>query len=302
MSDEILLYLVLFGMLMLAIGMLMPSLLRIGRSIDMRAEEDEAYSEAVIDAFRRQQAALDEERRTGAITEARWEELSDDLRRRMLEEHDAVFHDPNASEVLGQPNQTHRVSGPLVTGLVVTGMVAVSVGLYAAQGAPELIELEKAQHVLSGEASTPDIERYLENSPKDGRAWVLLAHRYVEAEAYPKALDAYRNARQVNTKVAADPSVMLEMAATLVTVGGHDNFKEAQPLVEKALEKLPGDKRALELLALTSSANQDWKTAANTLALLLEGMSPDTPAYMRYEQTLKRLRELAAQEEIQAKQ
>ena len=112
MSDEILLYLVLFGMLMLAIGMLMPSLLRIGRSSDMRAEEDEAYSEAVIDAFRRQQVALDEERRTGAITEARWEELSDDLRRRMLEEHDAVFHDPNASEVLGQPNQTHRVSGP----------------------------------------------------------------------------------------------------------------------------------------------------------------------------------------------
>ncbi len=396
MSDEILLYLVLFGMLMLAIGMLMPSLLRIGRSSDMRAEEDEAYGEAVIDAFRRQQVALDEERRTGAITEARWEELSDDLRRRMLEEHDAVFHDPNASEAPTQPNQTHRVSGPLVTGLVVTGMVAVSVGLYAAQGAPELIELEKAQHVLSGEASTPDIERYLENSPKDGRAWVLLAHRYVEAEAYPKALDAYRNARQVNTKVAADPSVMLEMAATLVTVGGlahryveaeaypkaldayrnarqvntkvaadpsvmlemaatlvtvgghdnfkeaqplvekaleklpgdkralellaltssanqdwkatlvtvggHDNFKEAQPLVEKALEKLPGDKRALELLALTSSANQDWKTAANTLALLLEGMSPDTPAYMRYEQTLKRLRELAAQEEIQAKQ
>ena len=47
-------------------------------------------------------------------------------------------------------NQTHRVSGPLVTGLVVTGMVAVSVGLYAVQGAPELIELEKAQHVLSG--------------------------------------------------------------------------------------------------------------------------------------------------------
>ena len=68
MSDEILLYLVLFGMLMLAIGMLMSLLLRIGCSIDMRAEEDEAYGEAVIDAFRRQQAALDEERRTGAIT------------------------------------------------------------------------------------------------------------------------------------------------------------------------------------------------------------------------------------------
>ena len=39
MSDEILLYLVLFGMLMLAIGMLMPSLLRIGRSSDMRAKK-----------------------------------------------------------------------------------------------------------------------------------------------------------------------------------------------------------------------------------------------------------------------
>lgn len=290
MSDEILLYLVLLGMLLLAVGMILPALLRIGRTTGSVRNEDEAYGEAMLEVFRRQFAALDDDLRTGVISRARWEELTDDLRRRMLEEHDAVFHDPNASEAAPGPD---HVSGPLVTGLVVAGMAAVSVGLYAANGAPELLELEKAQHVHSGQATTPDIERYLEKSPEDGRAWVLLAHRYVEAEAYPKALDAYRRGRSANTKVAEDPTVMLELAATLVTVGGHDNFREAQPLVTRALDKLPGDKRALELLALTASANRDWKTAADTLARLLEGMSPDTPAYLRYEQTLKRLRELA---------
>lgn len=290
MSDEILLYLVLLGMLMLAVGMLIPSLMRIGQSADNRQAEDEAYGEEVVEAFRRQLAALDEERRKGAITEVRWQELSDDIRRRMLEEHDAVFHDPNATAL----SANGHVSRPLVLGCVVVGMVALSVGFYAAKGAPELIELEKAQHVLSGQAATPDIEHYLAKNSKDGRAWVLLAHRYVESGTYDKALEAYRNACRVNTKVANDPTVMLELAATLVTVGGDDNFKEAQPIVEKALEKLPGDNRALELLALTATANQDWKTAADTVARLLEGMSPDTPTYMRYEATLKRLRELAA--------
>ncbi len=292
MSDEMLLYLVLLGMLMLAVGMLIPSLMRIGQLTDNRQAEDEAYGEEIVEAFRRQLAALDEERYKGAINEGRWQELNDDIRRRMLEEHDAVFHDPNAT---APAVTTGHVSRILVMGCVVVGMVALSIGFYAAKGAPELIELEKAQHVLSGQATTPDIEYYLANNPKDGRAWVLLAHQYVESGTYDKALEAYRNACRVNTKVANDPTVLLELAATLVTVGGHNNFKEAQPIVEKAVDKLPGDKRALELLALTSSANQDWKTAANTVSILLEGMSPDTPAYVQYEQTLKRLRRLAAQ-------
>ena len=181
-----------------------------------------------------------------------------------------------------------------VTAAVVAGVSAVSVGLYAVNGAPELIGLEKAQAVYDGRADTPSIERYLESSPKDGRAWVLLARRHVDEENFPKAAEAYRRGRAANAKVKADPAVMLELAATLLTIGGPDSMREAQPLAQGAVDGRPGDMKAVEILAVAASANEDWRTAAESLSLLMSTMNPDTPEYVQYEMTLKRLRELAA--------
>lgn len=289
MSDEILLYIILFLMLALAIGALVPSLLRVGREKASVEREDKAYGTAVTDALKRQMAQLEEDRKSGAASAEQYEVLADDIRRRVLEEHDAVFHDPND----GAGRRAGSFSGPVVTAAVVAGIVAVSVGLYAFNGAPELIGLEKAQAVFEGRADTPSIERYLESSPNDGRAWVLLARRYVDEENYPKAAEAYRKGRAANAKVKADPEVMLELAATLLTAGGAENTREAQPLAAAAVEGRPGDMKAVEILAVIASANEDWRTAADSLATLMGGMNPDTSEYVQYEMTLKRLRELA---------
>lgn len=290
MSDEILLYLILLLMLVLAVGALVPSLLRVGREEASVEREDKAYGSAVTEALRRQRAQLDEDLKSGAVSAEQYEILADDLRRRALEEHDAVFHDPND----GAGRRAGSFSGPIVTAAVVAGVTAVSVGLYAVNGAPELIGLEKAQAVYDGRADTSSIERYLESSPKDGRAWVLLARRHVDEENFPKAAEAYRRGRAANAKVKADPAVMLELAATLLTIGGPDSMREAQPLAQGAVEGRPGDMKAVEILAVAASANEDWRTAAESLSLLMSTMNPDTPEYVQYEMTLKRLRELAA--------
>lgn len=290
MSDEILLYLILFLMLALAVGALVPSLVRVGREEASVEREDKAYGRAVTEALRRQRAQLEEDLKSGAVTRAQYEVLADDLRRRALEEHDAVFHDPND----GAGRRAAAFSGPAVTGVVAAGVAALSVGIYAVNGAPELIGLEKAQAVYDGRADTPSIERYLEASPGDGRAWVLLARRYVDEENYPKAAEAYRRGRAANSKVKADPAVMLELAATLLTIGGPESAIEAQPLAQGAVDGRPGDMKAVEILAVTASANEDWRTAAESLSLLMGAMKPDTPEYLQYEMTLRRLRELAA--------
>ena len=192
------------------------------------------------------------------------------------------------------PKLRERLAALALLAAVVAGVTAVSVGLYAVNGAPELIGLEKAQAVYDGRADTPSIERYLESSPKDGRAWVLLARRHVDEENFPKAAEAYRRGRAANAKVKADPAVMLELAATLLTIGGPDSMREAQPLAQGAVDGRPGDMKAVEILAVAASANEDWRTAAESLSLLMSTMNPDTPEYVQYEMTLKRLRELAA--------
>ena len=121
-----------------------------------------------------------------------------------------------------------------------------------------------------------------------------VARRHVDEENFPKAAEAYRRGRVANAKVKADPAVMLELAATLLTIGGPDSMREAQPLAQGAVEGRPGDMKAVEILTVAASANEDWRTAAESLSLLMSTMNPDTPEYVQYEMTLKRLRELAA--------
>ena len=67
MSDEILLYLILLLMLVLAVGALVPSLLRVGREEASVEREDKAYGSAVTEALRRQRAQLDEDLKSGAV-------------------------------------------------------------------------------------------------------------------------------------------------------------------------------------------------------------------------------------------
>ena len=86
---------------------------------------------------------------------------------------------------------------------------------------------------------------------------------------------------------------MLELAATLLTIGGSESTLEAQPLAATAVEGRPDDMKAVEILAVIASSNKDWRTSADSLATLMSGMNPDTSEYVQYEMTLKRLRELA---------
>ena len=123
MSDEILLYLILLLMLVLAVGALVPSLLRVGREEASVEREDKAYGSAVTEALRRQRAQLDEDLKSGAVSAEQYEILADDLRRRALEEHDAVFHDPND----GAGRRAGSFSGPVVTAAVVAGVLMAAI-------------------------------------------------------------------------------------------------------------------------------------------------------------------------------
>lgn len=76
MSDEILLYLILFLMLALAVGALVPSLVRVGREEASVEREDKAYGRAVTEALRRQRAQLEEDLKSGAVTRTQYEVLA----------------------------------------------------------------------------------------------------------------------------------------------------------------------------------------------------------------------------------
>ena len=281
-------YAMLYGlmglMLLIAIAMIVPTLLKTDDLKDHEAET--IYRGLLKEALREEKLRLDEELGRGSLSTALHAELMDDLARRAVEENRraSAGGDPLATEK--KPMRTPMAA---ITAGVVALLVGLSVGIYSLNGAPELMRLSQDQKVLEGTASTEAIETYLGDNPKDGRAWVLWARRKAEGGDFVAASDAYRRARQVNAKVAGDPSVSLEFGAALLSTESPAHFREAKDVLSAALAQDPENLQLVELTAIAAMQTSDWDLALTNLRVILRHMSPDRPEYVRYEATVREL-------------
>ncbi len=286
-------YAMLYGlmglMLLIAIAMIVPTLLKTDDLKDHEAET--IYRGLLKEALREEKLRLDEELSRGSLSTALHAELMDDLARRAVEENRraSAGGDPLATE-----NKPMRTPMAAITAGVVALLVGLSVGIYSLNGAPEPMRLSQDQKVLEGTASTEAIETYLGDNPKDGRAGVLLARRKAEGGDFVAASDAYRRARQVNAKVAGDPSVSLEFGAALLSTESPAHFREAKDVLSAALAQDPENLQLVELTAIAAMQTSDWDLALTNLRVILRHMSPDRPEYVRYEATVRELERRAA--------
>lgn len=282
MTDTVLLYVVFGVMLVAAIAAILPTFLR-ARPNDAHEDEHAAF---LRNSLREEAERLEAEFAQGLHTEEAYRSLREDLERRAVEE----MKETEATKSRVAPVSLRNA----VIGVVAL-MVCVPVMCYQLLGAPEVMLLVKDQQVFQGEArDVEQIREYLKVNEKDARAWVLLARRSVEQEDYRTALDAYRKGRSLNEKVAADPEVMLELTATILTLNERSAFPEAKELVRKALGVDPESPRTLEMAAIVMLTAEDWKGAVPYLESMLAKSSPDTPQYLRLAELLRETKEKAA--------
>lgn len=282
MTDTVLLYVVFGVMLVAAIAAILPTFLR-ARPNDAHEDEHAAF---LRNSLREEAERLEAEFAQGLHTVEAYRSLREDLERRAVEE----MKETEATKSRVVPVSLRNA----VIGVVAL-MVCVPVMCYQLLGAPEVMLLVKDQQVFQGEARDVDqIREYLKVNEKDARAWVLLARRSVEKEDYRTALDAYRKGRSLNEKVAADPEVMLELTATILTLNERSAFPEAKELVRKALGVDPESPRTLEMAAIVMLTAEDWKGAVPYLESMLAKSSPDTPQYLRLAELLRETKEKAA--------
>lgn len=282
MTDTVLLYVVFGVMLVAAIAAILPTFLR-ARPNDAHEDEHAAF---LRNSLREEAERLEAEFAQGLHTEEAYRSLREDLERRAVEE----MKETEATKSRVVPVSLRNA----VIGVVAL-MVCVPVMCYQLLGAPEVMLLVKDQQVFQGEArDVEQIREYLKVNEKDARAWVLLARRSVEKEDYRTALDAYRKGRSLNEKVAADPEVMLELTATILTLNERSAFPEAKELVRKALGVDPESPRTLEMAAIVMLTAEDWKGAVPYLESMLAKSSPDTPQYLRLAELLRETKEKAA--------
>ena len=285
MTDTVLLYVVFGVMLAAAIAAILPTFLRGVHSGDEQEDEHAAFLQK---SLREEAERLEAEYAQGLHTEETYRSLREDLERRAVEE----MKETEATKSRVVPVSLRNA----VIGVVAL-MVCVPVMCYQLLGAPEVMLLVKDQQVFQGEArDVEQIREYLKVNEKDARAWVLLARRSVEKEDYRTALEAYRKGRSLNEKVAADPEVMLELTATILTLNERSAFPEAKELVKKALGVDPESARSLEMAAIVMLTAEDWKGAVPYLESMLAKSNPDTPQYLRLAELLRDTKAKAAEQ------
>lgn len=277
-TSELVLYSIMAVMTAAALAIILPSLLKKGA-------EDEAQNELhqteLTEALRTELTRLDEDLSAGRIDVILHEKLVADLKRRAIEE--------SSSEKLKFEKDDDKSRAVRVTAAF-NIIVLLSAALYWLLGAPEVMRLYKHQQVLEGKAAAEDIEIYLESNANDGRAWVLLAHRFVDEGEFDKAVQAYRQAMAASRKVASDPDVMLETAAAILTTGRKNLFNEAKSLLEKVLSIQPENLQAVELLAIAAMALEDWQLELAMEEIMMQNMDPGSLQFKRMHDRTRQLR------------
>ncbi len=278
-TDEIILYSLFVVMTLIAMAFVVPTLMRVSEKHQPREEALE-HREALSAALREEKQRLDEDRRRGLVSEADHALMMEDLERRALEESAQI-----------ESAETSRTFSPaIVIGAVAALFAVVTIMGYGLKGSPELMRLADDQRVLEGTANVEQLQIYLKDNRRDGRAWVLLARKLAEKDDFAGAVNAYRTAREVMTKVRNDPSVTLEMAAALLTTHNRKDTAEALPLLEEVHNMRPEDVRITQLLVMAATDLEEWKRAADAMESLLMTMSPSSPDYMEAREMLDRLR------------
>lgn len=281
-TDEILLYALFIVMTLVAIAFVVPTLAKVGERHQPENEAKEHLA-ALSDALRQEFLRLEEDKRRGTIAAADYAVMVEDIERRALEERRQVSESTTQS----------RAFSPAIVIASVTALFAiVTIMGYGLKGSPELMRLAGDQKVLEGKANVEELQIYLKDNRKDGRAWVLLARQLAEKGDFEGAVNAYRTAREVMTKVRSDPTVALEMAAALLTARTPAHEREALPLLQDLHLLNPSDQRVTQLLVMAATDLQEWKIAGDAVESLLMTMSPDNPNYMEARDMLDRLRDV----------
>ncbi|MEW5881161.1 MAG: c-type cytochrome biogenesis protein CcmI [Pseudomonadota bacterium] len=266
----------------IAVGMTLVALLSVLAGLRARPRDDRA-SRAQINAevLRQQLDELERERERGALDEAEFRSARDDLQRRVLADAAAAPARPRRSLPRGS------------TRAVLAALPLAALAIYLLLGSPRF-----AAHPFSiapdgsdaprGAVTAVELEAHLARSPRDARAWVMLARLRMQADLFAPAADAYAKAIEVSPKVAADAGVWCEYADALGMAQGGSLAGRPRELIGRALALNAAHPRALEMAGSAAYEARDFRAAADYWRRLLAQLAPGTPEHAQLAAAIER--------------
>jgi cytochrome c-type biogenesis protein CcmH len=250
-------WLIASGMTLCVIGFLLWPLLR-GTTGTATGEY-----ESRLAVYRQQFAELEQDHKSGTLSEEAYQQSRHELERRLLDETGSIDATPTQGR--------WQVSGRLLAALLGIIIPATSAGLYWELGNPlavthptvSMLPAEERsdsghQSVEGIEALSERLKRKLERNSDDGVGWALLARSYVEIGRHAEAVVVYEKAMRL---LQDDPQLLVDYADALGMLHGRKLEGKPELLIQQALELDPNHVKALMLAGTVSFDRKEFKQA-----------------------------------------
>lgn len=276
------------------------------RIVSREATKQEVNLQVLRDQLQEVEADL----AAGTLSQIQFDEAKQDIARRLLEEIPA---DNLLSWEKSNKESKHGVQSTplpipstrrLATGLSIA-IPLISFALYLWLGNP-LAMLQDGTMVAGGEekvqqegdagkrAITPEkvqamiqgLKEQAEKSPKDGRAWMMLARAYSFVGKFSEAVEAYQHAMPLNP---GDADLLADYADALAIVQNRTLGPEPMKLIHDALKIDPENMKALALAATEAFIRKDYATAVSLWRKAVPSAAKHDPALVA--QLLEDIRE-----------
>lgn len=186
-----------------------------------------------------------------------------------------------------------------ITGLFVLLMIPLTgILMYQSIGTPEAINLmpvKPAQQSAPQQAGHSDqqgqmnelvasLQQRMTENPEDPEGWLILGRSLKTMQRYPEAEEALRNA---NRLVPDNPSIMVELAETILFTSGEPEISpEALKLIESALAIDPNQQKGLWIMGMAAAQTGDDTKAITYWTGLQEQLDPASGPYQAVTQQI----------------
>jgi cytochrome c-type biogenesis protein CcmH len=276
------------------------------RIVSREATKQEVNLQVLRDQLQEVEADL----AAGTLSQIQFDEAKQDIARRLLEEIPAdnllSWEQSNQESKHGVQSTPLPIPSTrrLATGLSIA-VPLISFALYLWLGNP-LAMLQDGTMVAGAEekvqqegdagkrAITPEkvqamiqgLKEQAEKSPKDGRAWMMLARAYSFVGKFSEAVEAYQHAMPLNP---GDADLLADYADALAIVQNRTLGPEPMKLIHDALKIDPENMKALALAATEAFIRKDYATAVSLWRKAVPSAAKHDPALVA--QLLEDIRE-----------
>lgn len=239
-------------LILLALGLILPSLLR--QNLDYKDDRHEQN----ITIVKQQLAELEKEYAAGNIDDAEYQEGKNEL-------EDTLYEDLKDIETGDAKSKKSLISVIAIAVFI----PLCTIGIYLIVGTPTAIPESSKVVTPQQQNEAPDIqamikklEDKLASDGSDPQGWFMLGRTYSVLQRYDDAVKAYEKSYEIDDK---NPKTMLFLADTLAASQQGNLQGRAATLINNALKIDPENQMGLWLGAIAARQSGDKATALDRL-------------------------------------